>query len=70
MPRKLMRTAIDRWMTAENLKNAYVGSVIGVDRSTVWRWRYGRATPERDVGGRLIQMSDGQLTWDMIMGTR
>lgn len=68
--RRPTRTAIYEWMAEERLSDSDLARQLGVDRSTVWRWRHGITTPEQAVGQKLIRISGGRLTWDTIITGR
>lgn len=56
-----MTTALDRYMTANGLKDADFATLIGRDRSMVHRLRHGRVRPSLDVAARIEEVTSGEV---------
>lgn len=53
-------------MTARNIKTGtiyeggktYIGSIIGLDRSTLWRWETKKRVIEEEYNGYIVRFED------------
>ena len=54
----------------QRLSRAKAGAAIGVCGITVWRWETGRSRPTYDTARRIINWSNGAITFDEIAAER
>lgn len=56
---------LDGYMRGQKISNRQAERELGVDRTTISRWRNGLVRPGRDWWARLVKWSNGEITEDV-----
>jgi len=50
------------WLTTNKKSDQYLADRLGVHRMTIWRYRTGETTPDKDMLNRIFAETGGAVT--------